>query len=33
MTEEMLENLDELELTEEQLQKCKVEYIIWRKRN
>ncbi|WBL45036.1 hypothetical protein PBT90_10110 [Algoriphagus halophytocola] len=32
MTEEMLENLDELELTEEQLQKCKVEYIIWRKR-
>ncbi|WP_271785027.1 DUF1131 family protein [Aquimarina algiphila] len=33
ITEDMLENLEELELSEEQLQKCKVEYIIWRKRN
>jgi len=33
ITEDMLENLEELDLTEEQLQKCKVKYIIWRKRN
>ncbi|WP_339923133.1 hypothetical protein [uncultured Cyclobacterium sp.] len=32
MTEEMLENLNELGLTEEQPQNCKVDYIIWRKR-
>ena len=32
MSEEMLENIEELELTEEQLQKCKVENIVWRKR-
>ena len=33
ITEDMLENPEELDLSEEQLQKCKVEYIIWRKRN
>ena len=33
ITEDMFENIEELELSEEQLQKCKVEYIIWRKRN
>ena len=32
ITEDLLENLEELELSDEQLQKCKVEYIIWRKR-
>jgi len=33
ITEDMLENLEEFELSEKQLQKCTVEYIIWRKRN
>jgi len=32
-TEEMLENLKDLELTEEQLEMCKVESIIWRKKS
>lgn len=31
MTEEMLGNIEEFELTEEQLQKCTVEFIIWRR--
>lgn len=31
MTEDMLENLQELKLTEEQLQMCKVKSIFWRK--
>lgn len=33
LTEEMLDSIEELELTEQQLQKCTVKCIIWRKRN